>query len=386
MATTANSLVVVDDEEDVAALVATAGASVGYKADIVTNPMKLAETLACGDPAVLALDLRMPGYDGVEMLAEFGRRRLTSQLLLISGMDTRTLQAAERIARDHGLRVLGSLTKPFDMQGLRQMLAKALLPPPEVTEAELEIAIAQGQFFLEYQPKVNLRTGQVAGAEALARWNRPDHGVAPPLSFIPKIEGSYLLKPFTLGILRAAAQQRRLWAETGYEVKVAVNIGAGLVSDSSIPDKFAEAVTRENCSPEHVVSEITETGVMADAKLSIEVLTRLRVKGFGLSMDDFGIGYSSLQQLHRMPFNEIKIDRAFISEMTTSKEAMTIVRSIIDLGRNFGMEVCAEGVETRDTHQALVNLGCDLAQGFYYGRPMKAAIPPSAWLASTPAG
>jgi EAL domain-containing protein (putative c-di-GMP-specific phosphodiesterase class I)/CheY-like chemotaxis protein len=381
---TANTLVVVDDEEDVGALIATAGTTVGYKAEVVTNPMKLPEALACGDPAVLVLDLRMPGYDGVEMLAEFGRRRLQSQILLVSGMDTRTLQAAERIARDHGLRLLGSMTKPFDMTRLREMLAQALKPPAEVTEAELEVAIAKGQFFLEYQPKVNLRSGKVAGAEALARWNRPDHGVVPPMTFIPKIENSYLLKPFTMGILRAAAVQRRTWAETGYDVKVAVNIGAGMVSDTSIPDKFAEAVIKEKCPPESVILEITETGVMADAKLSIEVLTRVRVKGFGLSMDDFGIGYSSLQQLHRMPFNEIKVDRAFVSEMMTSKEAMTIVRSVIDLGRNFGMQVCAEGVETRDTHEALVNLGCDLAQGFYYGRPMKAAIPPSAWLNPAP--
>src|SRR5262245_17403062 len=126
MATTANTLVVVDDEEDVGALIATAGTTVGYQASVITNPMALPEALACGDPTVLVLDLRMPGYDGVEMLAEFGRRRLTSQLLLVSGMDTRTLQAAERIARDHGLKLLGSMTKPFDMPGLREMLSKAL--------------------------------------------------------------------------------------------------------------------------------------------------------------------------------------------------------------------------------------------------------------------
>jgi EAL domain-containing protein (putative c-di-GMP-specific phosphodiesterase class I)/ActR/RegA family two-component response regulator len=384
MAGPANTIIVVDDQPDVGQLVVEAAQAVGYQATFLSDPARLEELLAQGEPTVLALDLRMPGYDGIEILGALGTRGLKSKVLLVSGMDQRTLQAAERIATGHGLRILGVVSKPFNMAAMRELLAKGLAPPPDVTEAELEIAIAEGQFFLEYQPKVNLRSGKVAGAEALARWQRPDQGVVPPMAFIPKIEASYLMKPFTVGILRAAAGQRRAWAEAGHDVKVAVNVSAGMVADPTMPDKFAATTAEAKVSPEKVVLEITETGVMADAKRSIEVLTRVRVKGFDLSMDDFGIGYSSMQQLHRMPFNELKIDRSFVAEMGTAREAAAIVRSIVDLGHNMGLVVCAEGVEDRDTHQALVSLGCDLAQGFYYGRPMKAQIPPSAWLHEEP--
>ena len=325
----------------------------------------------------------MPGYDGIELLSVLGKRGLKSQVLLISGMDPRTLLAAERIATGHGLRILGAVPKPFNMQALRELLTKAMEPPHDITEEELEIAIAEGQFFLEYQPKVNLRSGKIAGAEALARWQRPDHSVLPPMAFIPKIEASYLMKPFTVGVLRAAAAQRRTWAEAGHDVKVAVNISAGMVADATMPDKFAATAAEARVTPDKIVLEITETGVMADAKRSIEVLTRVRVKGFDLSMDDFGIGYSSMQQLHRMPFNELKIDRSFVAEMITAREAQAIMRSIIDLGHNMALVVCAEGVEDKDTHQALLSLGCDLSQGFYCGRPMRAQIPSSAWLHTT---
>ena len=332
-------------------------------------------------PTIITLDLRIPGSDGVVVLRELAARGIQAQLIIISGMDMRTVKSTERLAISHGLRVLGSLRKPFSVAELQAMFARHD-GGSVFSEDDILLGLRNNEFFLQYQPKYSLRSGKLAGAEALARWKRPNGEVVQPAHFIPQIEASLSCLDFTLQILRSAAQQRAAWARSGYEVTIAVNIGAKLIRDLDLPDRFADAVQSAECSPSMLVLELTDAGVMTDAIASTEILTRLRVKGFGLAMDDFGTGYSSMLHLHRMPFNEIKIDRSFVSDLGATRDSATVIRSVINLGHNMGIQVCAEGVETRQMHDRLTGLDCDLAQGFLYGKPVSAQF--ANWSANNP--
>ncbi len=374
-------LLVLDDDPDVGDILVKAAAEVGFVGSVLTDPSSLMPELDKSEPDVLAIDLRLPGIDGVQLLRALGERKLKAQVLVVSGLDQRTVATAERVGAAHGLRMLGWLHKPFKLSSVRELLSRGKSGDrPEIVENDIANGIEAGQFFLVFQPKVTLDGGvlRIAGAEALARWRHPTHGTVSPMEFIPVVERSKLLLPFTLQVLRQAAQQRRAWSQAGYDVTIAVNISAALIGELNVPELFAQAVAEEGCTPGDIILEVTETGVMTDAKRSMEVLARLRVKGFGLSIDDFGTGYSSLVQLYRMPFNELKVDRSFVAELCVSDEAAAIVRSTIDLSHHLRLKVCAEGVEDKATHDQLIAAGCDIAQGYFYGKPLEAKLGPPA--------
>jgi len=365
-------ILVIEDEADVSDLILGVARVIGLEGSALADPLALSATLERAHPSVITVDMRFGGSNGIEVLRRLGDHRVRSPIVLVSGVDPRTLASARRLSESYGLRIIGALQKPFRNEDLRQLLATALERVKAFSESDLEAALRNGEFFLEFQPKVAIAARKIIGAEALMRWSHPEKGVVPPNEFIPLLERSPLLKPFTQYVLRSAAAQRRAWATAGYEVSIAENLDAAMLKDDSIPEKFLALVREEHCEPEHLILEVTETGAMDESARSMEILTRFRVAGFGLSMDDFGTGYSSMVQLHRLPFSEIKIDRSFVGEITASREAAAIVRTIISLGHELGMQVCAEGIEDRDTHEHLSKLRCDIAQGYHYGRPAAA--------------
>ncbi len=237
----------------------------------------------------------------------------------------------------------------------------------------LRRALERDELVLHYQPKADLATGQIRSVEGLVRWQHPEHGLLGPGEFIPLAERTGLIHPLTRWVLAAALDQAARWQRAGLHLSVAVNISTRCLLDPTFPDQVASQLTAWQLPSKLLLLEITESAVMADPARALEVLGRLHTLGVGLAVDDFGTGYSSMAYLKELPVDELKIDRSFVIQMADSPSDAVIVRSTIDLGHNLGLRVVAEGVETQHAWQELSTLGCDVAQGYYLGRPMPAA-------------
>ena len=237
---------------------------------------------------------------------------------------------------------------------------------------ELRTAIEDGQLAVAYQPKVEVATGRIIGAEALVRWNHPRRGFVPPDEFIPVAEHTGLLRPLTLFVLESSLEQCARWRKAGFELDVAVNLSARNLLDVELPKDVLALLERFELPPSALELEITESALLADPVRTNGVLHELHRIGVGISIDDFGTGYSSLSYLRRMPVDELKIDKSFVTDMALDENAALIVRSTIDLGRNLGLRVVAEGVETREVWEQLAALGCHVAQGYFFGRAVAA--------------
>ena len=245
---------------------------------------------------------------------------------------------------------------------------------------ELRQAISDDELVLHYQPKIDLRTNEVSGVEALVRWCHPIRGLLPPMEFVPLVEHAGLMRPLTLWVLDRALGQCRAWREEGIELRVAVNLAVPSLLDVELCDDVARLLAK-HAVPAHLLElEITENSIMTDPKRAIAKLEELSSMGVRLAIDDFGTGYSSLAYLKSLPVDELKIDKSFVMNMQASADDGVIVRSTIDLGRNLGLAVVAEGVESEDALAHLQALGCDEAQGFFMSRPISAEAL-TAWIA-----
>jgi EAL domain-containing protein (putative c-di-GMP-specific phosphodiesterase class I) len=237
--------------------------------------------------------------------------------------------------------------------------------------ADLRQAVSDETLDIAYQPKMDVRSGKVIGVEALARWNHPDLGPIPPDEFIPLAEHSTLITPLTLLMLRRALRDAVAWRQVAGEFSVAVNISPRSLLDPGFVDEVARELSLVDLPPSALILEITETNLMTDPERAITALQRLRLVGVRLSVDDLGTGYSSLAYLQRLPVDEIKIDRSFLSAFE-EPSAQAVVGTIVDLGHRLGKQVVAEGVEVSTSLDALRLLGCDCAQGYWIARPMPA--------------
>jgi diguanylate cyclase len=231
-------------------------------------------------------------------------------------------------------------------------------------------AIGEGQFRMYLQPKVHLSDGRVAGAEALIRWEHPTLGRLSPADFIPMVEKTVLLKPLTYWAIEDVVRTLRSWADYDVRLPVAVNLSPRSLLDQDLPDLVGGLLERFDVPASLLRLELTESFLVADSGRSDAVLNQLSRLGVGLSIDDFGTGFSSLSYLKRLPIEELKIDRSFVSHMLVRADDFTIVRATIELGRNLGLRVVAEGVQDRETFDRLGDFGCDEAQGFYIAKPL----------------
>ena len=250
--------------------------------------------------------------------------------------------------------------------------------------SELPRAIRDCELVLHYQPKLDVRTGEIAGVEALTRWQHPTRGLIPPGDFIPAAEKTGLMQPLTLYVLDGALGQVARWRREGLEVTVAVNLSMRNLLDPRLPEQVADALDSCELPGSCLTFEITESAIISDPAGTRDVIERLKELGVGIAIDDFGTGYTSLAYLARLPITQLKIDRSFVINMDRNADDAAIVRSIITLGHDLGLEVVAEGVETEDAHDTLARLGCDTIQGYWFSRP----LPPAeigAWLAQRPA-
>jgi diguanylate cyclase (GGDEF)-like protein/PAS domain S-box-containing protein len=238
--------------------------------------------------------------------------------------------------------------------------------------AELRRALDRHELVLYYQPKAGLADGEVHAVEALLRWNHRTRGLVGPDDFIPIAQQTGLIKPLTLYVIDAALRQCRSWQDDGLGLAIAVNLSARNLVDADFPARVARLLQRWNVEPSLLEFEITESAMLADPMRTKLILEHLSIMGIRLSIDDFGTGYSSLAYLKRLPVSEIKVDRSFVMSMEENEDDATIVRSTIDLGRNLGLDVVAEGVESERVWDRLRALGCTTAQGYYLSRPLPA--------------
>lgn len=328
---------------------------------------------------IVFCDLQMPEMDGVEFIRHLVRLPYTGSLVLVSGENPRTRQAVEQLARAHGLHVLGTLGKPVTTESLLDLLHRAvpaLSPPSPVAQAPLyssadvQLAIRQGELLNYYQPKVELATGRVAGFEALVRWQHPRDGLVMPCHFVPTSEEHGLAGHLGVAVMREALRDLRRWLDAGHQLDLAVNVPLGSVSSLDYPDFLVEQAHAAGVPLHHLVLEITESRLMDNPQVQLDVLTRLRLKQVRLSIDDFGTGYSSLEQLRDLPFDELKIDRGFVHQTARTPSLRAILEASLGLARELGLRTVAEGVEEREDWDLLRASGCDMVQGFLVAKPM----------------
>lgn len=364
------------DVEDVAAYGKAAEALAALGADRATT-----ELIVC--------DLQMPEMDGVEFIRHLVGLGYVGRLILVSGEDERILDTAERLARSQRLEVLGALRKPVSREALQQLLARRSPPCRQARGASassrkysaerLGEAIAVGELVNHYQPKIALETGALVGVEALARWRHPQDGLVHPDCFIAVAEERGLIEQLTRSVLRTALAQLGVWREQGLQVRVAVNVSMENLRDLDFPDFIARALAEAEVAPTDLVLELTESRLMTHPSGSLDILTRLRLKRIGLSIDDFGTGHSSLAQLLNIPFDELKIDRQFVHGAHRDHSRQTIFEASIAMARQLGLRTVAEGIEDRADWDFVRRNGADLAQGYFVARPMAAADLPAWW-------
>ncbi|MFY9512963.1 MAG: EAL domain-containing protein, partial [Rubrivivax sp.] len=249
----------------------------------------------------------------------------------------------------------------------------------QVGPEALAAAIDAGEIGLHYQPKVDMATGLVRGVEALARWQRPGIGPVPPDVFVALAEQEDLIHPLTLCVLQQALAQAAAWNARGLKLSMAVNLSPRLLDRAALVDEVTDLVLQQGLRTEQVVLEITESSVAGGMGAALGVLARLRLKGFGLSIDDYGTGFASMQQLARIPFTELKIDRSFVHGAHQREPLRVILQSALEMSRRLGLVTVAEGIETLQDWRLLQEFGCSIGQGYLIGRPMPAADLPR-WL------
>jgi EAL domain-containing protein (putative c-di-GMP-specific phosphodiesterase class I)/ActR/RegA family two-component response regulator len=373
-------ILVLDDESFMLKLLNRILANLGFTSVTLCDSGRAAlESIDAGSrPNLILLDLNMPEMDGIEFVRHLVERHYTGSLILVSGEDERMLQTAEKLVQAHKIPILGHLHKPVRPESLSLLLDK-WTPPARSSQGrakkvyhgeELRTALQNRELINYYQPKVAVSSGEVIGVETLVRWNHPVDGIVFPDMFIGVAEAFGLIDELTQVVFSNALTQAKAWRNAGITLRVAVNVSMDNLASLSFLNFVAEMTAEVGIAPQDIVLEVTESRLMQDTRAPLEILTRLRLKRFRLSIDDFGTGHSSLAQLRDIPFDELKIDQGFVHGAWTDETLRAMYDASLSLARQLGMEIVAEGVEDRNDWDLLQRTGCDLAQGAFVSRPM----------------
>jgi len=334
---------------------------------------------------IVISDLDMEGMDGLEFIRHVVACG-SSGLILCSAQDDAVLSSADWMARAYKAPLLGVLRKPLDVPILANLIARIdgnytvfsdIMPDHGTTERpgqgaidDINQALDTHQFIPFYQPKVSLTTGEVVGAEILARWDHPELGIRAPVQFVDLMERSELIEALTYTILEQACKHTKAWIAAGLSIPLAINVSPMSLGQPFAASRLLERIMAAQLPRSMFTIEITEKAFTLDTASLLENVLRLRMQGCGISVDDFGTGYSSLQQLNRIPVTELKLDRSFVRRMAKNSKALSIVTSMIDLAQRLKLKTVAEGIDNDDQRRMLAQLGCDVGQGYLFARPM----------------
>ena len=330
---------------------------------------------------IVISDLDMPGMDGMEFIRRLGEGTRRVSLIVSSALDRNLLASVATMARAYGVNLLGVVEKPLT-PGKLEALVRLYRSPTSEGDAlktgdpafgleEIVAGIQNDEFEPYLQPKIELATGLIVGAESLARWRHPRHGIVGPYAFIRLLEDNNRIDELTWVMLGKAAAFCSNWRATGMDATVSVNLSFKSLGETHVAERVTELVRSQNLEPRHMVLEVTESAAATEGGKALENLARLRMKGFGLSIDDYGTGYSSMKQLTRISFTEIKIDQSFVTNAAAQTSARVILESSLEMARKLDITSVAEGVETRADYHLLCQLRCDIAQGYFIARPME---------------
>ncbi|MGD9871575.1 MAG: EAL domain-containing protein [Thauera sp.] len=387
-----HTIVIVDDDPLQLKLLTHQLGNTGVEATIdghisATAALEHVRTLSGRKPLIM-LDLNMPEMDGIVFLRQLAERDFDGKVLLVSGEDERILETAERLATAYRIDVVGGLTKPVQPKMLAAMLERWVNTRPEGRHPtppergfefiELVRAIQNDELLNHYQPKVDLHTGACVGIEALVRWQHPDHGLVFPDAFVAKIEECGLIDDMTRAVLLRAAADMRVLHGHGLRLRMGINVSMDNLHRLAFPEFVCAALDDASLSPTDLILEVTESRLGHDPVAALDILTRLRLRHIGVSIDDFGTGHSSLRQLRDLPFDELKIDRGFVTGARDQPVRKAIFSGCLDMARELRIHTVAEGVETRDDWDFVRASGCTQAQGYFISRPIPAAALP-AW-------
>ena len=369
-----NVLLVVDDDQAWLNTVTEIAQSLSYTVISADSAAAFRQAVVQFKPSMVMLDLQMKGVDGVAGLRYLAGTGLPTDVMLVSGMDARVLSTAKRFGTSLGLKMLKAKQKPLLMADLKSCLQSHRNADVLITVAELQRAINEYELLLHYQPILRRHGNNwnVTAVEALVRWQHPTRGLLYPAQFLALAEQAGLSAAMTDYVLTESLRQVGHWHASGLRVGLAVNLPAHTVGDLDFPDRLTKVLREHSVDAQFLCLEVTEAAAVGDLETVMDSFARLRVRGVGLAIDDFGVGTSSLTQLYKMPYSVLKIDSALIAEIAHAPEAHTIVEAIIDLGHKLSLSVCAEGVEDAATFEALDRAGCDQLQGNYISKPVAA--------------
>lgn len=374
-------LLVLDDEADVAATICRMAESAAYKTKHTDNSETFFDYVRSWSPSHVAVDLQLSNRDGIEVIHQLAAMRCKAAVIIVSGLGGRILDSAARAAIENGLNVSGTLSKPFTRNELLPLLIDADHDAGakhagtssgqriNATADDIDEALLNKSFTTHFQPKVSCINGQVLGFECLARWHQQDGGFVMPDVFIGIAERDGQIHALTRQIYEHAFANIP-WGVRESRLKLALNISPINLNDETFPHWLLEKCGEYGISPSSIILELTETANTDNSLALLESLTQFRIRGFHLSIDDFGVGYSSLVQLARLPFSELKIDHMFVKTIASSDESRKIVTAVIGLGKALGLNVAAEGVEDEQALEFLRIAGCDEAQGYFIAKPM----------------
>ena len=370
-------LLIVDDDPAICQLIADIANMFDYQTDIASTPAEIEQHLGGGHDLVM-LDLSLGETDGMRVMRDLGERQPGANLVLLTGADTSVLQGAARVAELSGFHLVGAVGKPASIQELeavlrpRQRVAAAATSVDDLRTTVLR-ALDDGALYMMYQPIVDLRTGLVCRVEALVRLDVPGANQISPEKWVPIIEAEGRSIDLLEVVLRHAAFDRASVPALAALENISINLSVLDLAHLDLPER-AERILSAAASPERWTLEITETAEVGKLADALDVLIRLRLKGFWLDMDDFGSGSSTLHRLRELPFTGVKADRRFVTTDfgDTEQHAVNMLRAAVDLGAALGLKVVAEGVETAEEIELARSVGCDYAQGYFIGRPVRA--------------
>jgi EAL domain-containing protein (putative c-di-GMP-specific phosphodiesterase class I) len=370
---------VVDDERGICKFVSLTLAGLGLQSQSYHTAAAAIAALRRGHPDIVFLDIALEGSDAVEVLRALGEQRYNGAVQLMSGSNTDLLDDVRRVGARHGLIMRAPLQKPFRSEAIRRAVMcghfdgqpqSTLLLAPEI-KLGLDETLANGWLELWYQPKVDLRTRALAGAEGLVRCRHPVHGTLPPDCYIPGAPEASLTA-LTEHVVLSALRDWPEFAAAGAPLRMSVNANVAALTSSDLAALVRENRPRSEKWP-GLIMEVPEGDVIEDVSLLHEIATQLRIYGITLAIDDFGEGYSSFTRLRELNFGELKLDRSFVDGCAGDARNAGICRTVIELAHQFGVAAVAEGLEEAADVDAVRAMGCDIGQGYFFARPMPKA-------------